>query len=537
MNGKNIKSYKLFGVILLHCISLFFAWHAQESVFFLFLAFIPVFYCLDNVPETYNNKLKLYIFSFLASFFWIYLTIYWIKPIHPISHFIICLLSASILFIPYVLAYYFRFAKKSSATVAQFVFISAWIIIELGHDLNLLGFPYLNLGHTLAAYSDLIQWYAWTGSIGGTLWILLINLGLYHLIKRIREVGARGAVKSLGISLFVTGLPIVLSFFLGQNSQKGEETSLNVICLHTSADVYNYKYDVEPDVLLEDYLTTTLTYMDTTKQNLVVWPENALTGDILLAKLDSGPIRKIEQKLCKLSNSVLISGAMVDEVVARPDSSRYLPNILYNKEEKFFFKRYNSALLVRSNGSTLMQTKKRLVPFGEKVPSHKIFSPFVSFLPNLANLNFSSRQDEYPVFSIVHDSIQTTPIICYGSVFSSHVADEILATKSNFMVVLMNEGWMKNEKAFSHFNWFSVCRAIENGRQLIKSSNEGMSSIINSNGEVEKHLIGAETGAIQGKIRINNDYTFYSIYHAAIHYGMLIICFGFILFHFIRSFK
>lgn len=529
----DLKPYSVFLFLLIHSVLLIMAWHSEHTVFFVFFAFISIFYYLDYPPEYYNEKVKLYIFSFLAVFFWIYFSINWIKPVNPIAHFILTFLDALVFSIPYFLAYYFRFWIKKSPAKAKIVFISAWVIIELCHDINLLGFPYLNLGHTLAAYPSIIQWYARTGSIGGTIWIMVINLNLYLLILLFTTNG-RTRLKKEGfcwpLILVFTVSPIILSFFLNTNSLIKTETTFNAISVHTSSDVYNYKYEVEPDILLENYLTLTLKHIDTTEHNLIVWPENALTGNIFFTKPDSSPIiKKIKRKLCNNPNNILISGAVVDEIVNSPDSNLYFPNILYNKDKQYFFKRYNAALFIRPNASTLIKTKKRLVPFGEKIPPQKIFSPLVSLLPNLANLNFSSRQDEYPVFSIQHNDIRTSPIICYGSAFSDYVAQEVLKTQSNFIVVILNEGWMKSDKAYNHFNWFSICRAIENQRQVIKSSNEGESAIINSSGETEKYVTGSDSGVIESKLYINNNYTFYTKFHSLINYGLLIIGLIFIL--------
>lgn len=525
--------YKAFVFLVAHSVLLVLAWHSQATVFLLFFAFIPIFYFFDNSPKSYNEKIKLYIFSYLAVFFWIYFTIHWIKPIDSKSHFFTTLITATLLYVPYLVAYYFRFSIKKSSAVSKIIFISVWVVIELCHDIDLIGFPYLNLGHTLAAYPALIQWYAWTGSIGGTIWVLLVNLSLYQLILLVNskeKMVWKNVVWSWLVYLSIILAPVIVSFLLTTTSPKNVETSFNVVCVHTSADVYDYKYEVEPEVLLEDYLELTLKYIDSNKENLIVWPENALTGDIFFNELDSSPIiRKIKQELCYTTNNLLISGAIVDEIVNTPDSGLYVPNILHDASDGYFFKRYNAALLISSFAPTLIKTKKRLVPYGEKIPHQKIFSPLVSLLPNLASLNFSSKQDKYPIFSNQDSDIRTSPIICYGSAFSDYVADEILKTKSNLIVVIMNEGWMKNEKAYNHFNWFSVCRAIENRRQLVKSSNEGISALINSNGEIEKSVTGIKADVLQGKLYTNDNYSFFTRHHSKIHYGLLTVGLIFIL--------
>ena len=533
-----LSHYKPFMLLLIHCILLILAWQSNTTSFLVFFAFIPVFYYLEHSPNEHNEKLKVYIFSFLAVFFWVYFTIYWVKPLSPEMHFVLTFLSSALLFIPYLLAFYIRFSMKRSSLVSILTFILVWIIIEIGHDLNLFLFPYLNLGHLLASYPALIQWYEWIGAIGGTIWIFLTGLSIYLLMSTIFK-NKRNRIRILDfihLAYFpmIVFIPALFSFYLKNEHSENDQTSYNAVCVHTNADVYAYKYIVEPDVLLNSYLKLTLSGIDTAQNNLIIWPENALTNEIYFSRLDSSfAIKKIKKEICSNSSNVLITGAIIREKVNKPDSNLYLPNILYDNVKACFYKHYNSALFIRSNGQTLIKTKKRLIPFGERIPPQKVFSHFVSLFPNLANLRFSSKNDNYPIFAVQHDSIRTNPIICYGSAFSNFVADELLKSQSNLLVLIMNEGWMKSTKAYNHFNWFAICRAIENQRQLIKSSNEGMSAIINSKGEIEKSIIGSTAGVLTGKVCINDDYSFYTKYHSFIQYGLLLIGGVFILFQFL----
>lgn len=453
-------------------------------------------------------------------------------------HFALTFLSSVLLYIPYLVSFYMRFTMKRSFLVSLLSFIFTWIIIEICHDLNLLLFPYLTLGHVLAGIPELIQWYECTGVIGGTVWIFLINSGIYLLassaVKNKNIADRIVKIKYLIFLLFIFVLPALTSLYLQSNQSNMNLTTYNAVSVHTNADVYHYKYEVEPEVLLDSYLKLTLSKLDTTKNNIVVWPENALTNELYLNSLDSSrAIVRLKDKLCNNSKNVLITGAIVKEKVERPDSNLYLPNILYDIETQSYFRHYNSALLIRGDSLTLIKTKKRLIPFSEKIPSQKIFSSLVSLFPNLADLRFSSMEDEYPVFTADNNNIRTDPVICYGSAFSSFVADETLNSRSNLLVFIMNEGWMKSVKAYNHFNWFAVCRSIENRRMLVKSSNEGMSAIINEKGEVEKSAIGSKADVLTNEIRINENYTFFTRYHTSIYMSLLIVGFLYIFSQFL----
>ena len=54
-----------------------------------------------------------------------------------------------------------------------------WISMEFLHLNWELAWPWLTLGNVFATFPDIVQWYEYTGVLGGTLWILILNLLLY----------------------------------------------------------------------------------------------------------------------------------------------------------------------------------------------------------------------------------------------------------------------------------------------------------------------------------------------------------------------
>ncbi|HML86425.1 MAG TPA: hypothetical protein PKE52_14820, partial [Bacteroidales bacterium] len=50
-----------------------------------------------------------------------------------------------------------------------------WIAFEWWHMNWDLSWPWLNLGNGFGAYPKMIQWYEFTGILGGSLWVLLVN--------------------------------------------------------------------------------------------------------------------------------------------------------------------------------------------------------------------------------------------------------------------------------------------------------------------------------------------------------------------------
>ena len=83
-----------------------------------------------------------------------------------------------------ILMMLFHWSKKRlPLRTAYIFFITLWIAFEKFHLEWDFSWPWLNLGNVFSEDVQWIQWYEFTGSFGGSLWILIINIGLYEVFK------------------------------------------------------------------------------------------------------------------------------------------------------------------------------------------------------------------------------------------------------------------------------------------------------------------------------------------------------------------
>ena len=61
----------------------------------------------------------------------------------------------------------------------------------------------VNLGNVFAEYISWVQWYEYTGTFGGTLWIWLVNIAVFKAILQFREFREKAIIyrSALKISL------------------------------------------------------------------------------------------------------------------------------------------------------------------------------------------------------------------------------------------------------------------------------------------------------------------------------------------------
>ena len=111
----------------------------------------------------------------------------------------------------------FRLARKKMQGVLPYIFLAAmWIAWERRYFDVDISWPWLTLGGAFAQSTRTVQWYEFTGTLGGSLWIWLSNLGIYGLLAAVSGGAwqrwndlARGCA-AVGIVLVIAG-PVVLS--------------------------------------------------------------------------------------------------------------------------------------------------------------------------------------------------------------------------------------------------------------------------------------------------------------------------------------
>ena len=112
---------------------------------------------------------------------------------------------------------------------------------------------WLNLGNVFSEKIKWIQWYEYTGTFGGSLWILILNVWIYEVIKSYHfkklDFGIR---KIIGPILFIM-IPIIFSIYLFRQI-KNQEDKLQVVIMQPNIDPYDAKYQLTNISSLENFI-------------------------------------------------------------------------------------------------------------------------------------------------------------------------------------------------------------------------------------------------------------------------------------------
>jgi apolipoprotein N-acyltransferase len=192
---------------------------------------------------------------------------------------------------------------------------------------------------------------------------------------------------------------------------------------------------------------------------------------------------------------------------------------------------YNS-LLVMNNDLNILQKyyKNKLVPFGEFLPFENV----------LSNLGFKKITQGYQSFSadnrrdiIRFNNYSFMPLICYEIIYSGQI--NYNEKNYDFILNISEDGWFGNSIGpYQHYS-HSIFRSIEEGKPVIRSSNNGISAFINSKGQVIEKILSTDKGFIEIQSFKKSDKTIFSSYGNKIFFYFLSIYISLIFFFKIRG--
>ena len=164
--------------------------------------------------------------------------------------------------------------------------------------------------------------------------------------------------------------------------------------------------------------------------------------------------------------------------------------------------------------------KIKLVPFGEFLPFEKFFKKIGLKKISYGYESFSAGNDRNLIF-LDDKNFNFIPLICYEIIYSGKI--NLKSDKTNFIINISEDGWFGNSIGpYQHFS-HSIFRAIEEGKNIIRASNNGISAYIDSNGIIIDKLESTHKGVIEISNYKNSKRTFFSKFGNKIFFYFILI--------------
>ena len=501
-----------------------FAWPASGGLApLIFFAWVPLLmanerYARSDRSERPKNFMP---YVFLALAVWNALTTWWL---FCVSESMGTKLFAAIgpnvgnvllMSIPLMLA---RVARRLGGRwLGAISFIMFWIGFERFHLDWDLSWPWLTLGNVFANDVAWIQWYEWTGHLGGSLWVLTVNLLLASTLLRWNT----GPVKwklLLGPTLLLF-VPLLGSLVYDHCINGAPARTMEVVLVQPNIDPYGGKFEIDPLVQLDGMLAQANTQI-TDSTTLVVLPETALQEDFDLENREgrlvrmglwendigaSESVHRIVVWLKAHPNTVVLSGMSPGRLYSatepHPVSARRLGN------SDLFYDVYNAAVLIDAQGRTAIYNKSKLVPGVELLPYEEVLAPLAIDLGGTSGS--LGRQEERSALPVA--GARVAPIICYESVYGDYVTGYV-RNGADMLVIMTNDGWWDDSPGHLQHLAFGRLRAIETRRAIARCANTGISCFIDERGRIRQPTEWWKPAVIRQQVGINEEVTFFARY-------------------------
>lgn len=463
-----------------------------------------------NREQSPKGGRKFFRYSYLALLIWNVTTTWWVINSTIIGGIFAMVANALLMYLP---LWAYRFTKKRAGEAwGYFGFVLYWMTFEHIHLNWDLSWPWLTLGNAFAMFPEWVQWYEYTGVFGGTLWVLLGNLGFYFAFFRSGALD-RGIFpwRSFTYCLLWIAIPIFFSYLRYFNyEEKGEPHE--IVVLQPNIDPFTEKFIGTENFIPFDEQVRRFMNMSaeeiTPQTDFLLWPETAIDRAFDEATMfDERIIRQVRDFRRQYEELSLLTGLTSYSIYRKEDAP---PSARY-REDIGHYDFYNTALFLSDAGVDTTYHKSKLVPGVEIMPYPQVFSFLSETLFNLGGTSGGFGQQEERTVFYNAEGVGAAPSICYESIYGDYMA-EFVRNGANYIFIITNDGWWGNTPGHrQHFHYASL-RAIETRRSIARCANTGISGFFNQRGDVLQRTEYWVPATVSGEIRANEELTFYARY-------------------------
>lgn len=497
-----MKAYQAILLSILSGLLFALSWPDRGFAPLAFVAFVPLLFVQQKLGK--SNKRGIFWYAWLTFLIWNALTTWWIWYSTSVGALLAIVLNS--LFVAVVfLVFHFTMKKVYANSGGMIALVFYWISWEYFHMNWDLTWSWLNLGNVFATYPKWIQWYEYTGTLGGSVWVIVVNILIFSTLKK-RNFKEGWLPGSLAIIAII--IPVLVSYNMYNNYTEVEKP-VEVVVVQPNSDPYNEQYDTDPLELVEKNIAQAESKI-TDSTDFVVFPESTLYDGyrgIWEDHLYTSPlIGRVDAFIKKHPRTSVVIGASSQLAIKKGEPMTNAARKFSNSESYYYS--YNSAFLIDSTGDIQIHHKSKLTPGVEILPSWGILKPIEKLALDLGGTVGTLGRDKHPVALESASGIIVSPIICYESIYGEFVAQSV-KQGAVLIFVITNDGWWGNTPGHrQHFD-YSILRAIETRRSIARAANTGISAYINQRGDVFQKTKYWEPAVLNATINTNSYLTYY----------------------------
>ena len=449
-----------------------------------------------------QKLLNNFLVGWLYGFGYFLSNLYWISNSLKFDENFEKLIFLSIILIPFLLSlfygsftYLLKFFNIKMNYSSILIFSLTMSIFEYLRGSIFGGFPWNLISFSLVNFISSLQILSFVGTYSlNLLAITFYTLPIIILFKIKKIEKFIILLSAISILLF--------NIYYGYNQIEKVENTLNKT-ISPSIKLISPKFDIQRFFIeepIEDKINELLEISyPFNKDIILIFPEGITT---------IGEINQLDSNFNKITNTLTDKSKIILGVTVDDGEKIFNSLAIFNKHFKLEDK-YN---------------KNKLVPFGEFLPFEKFLSRFGLKKITHGYKSFSSS-NERKILNV--DTISFLPLICYEIIFSGTLNKS--KNEYDFILNISEDGWFGNSigpvQHFSH----SIFRSIEEGKDVLRVANNGITAHISLTGIVNKKLNTTEKGSIEINSVSKAFPTLFSIYGNKIFFCLVFIYISLIL--------
>ena len=368
------------------------------------------------------------------------------------------------------------------------------------------GFPWNLIVYSFSKHIEILS----ITSIIGT---YSFNLFCISLFASTSFLILRDSKKEIIVCILFFIITLFFYFFGSQRLEKFNNIEVNNLdyklrAISANVSIDRFYKDTEPVSVITDLIE--ISSPQNNEKTIFIWPEG------ILPNISQDQLKEykflFENEFNE--NHLLVIG--INEI----------------KKEGQITKYYNSFTIYDHNLEILNSYNKvNLVPFGEFLPFEKLLSlgGLKTITNNYQSYSKGEKRDVIEVNKI-NFSVRLLPLICYEIIYTGNIFND---RDFDFIVNISEDGWFgQSIGPHQHFT-HSIYRAIESGKYVLRSSNNGITAIVNPLGVVEEQVDLNQSGFVDLFETKKIEPTIFSKYGNKI-FAIVILLYIFLIFSFNR---
>lgn len=350
---------------------------------------------------------------------------------------------------------------------------SLWGLMEWLRGWLFTGFPWLNPAYSqvdgpLAGYAPLLGVY-------GLNWVVAIMAGLLALLILHRHSPHRRSYLLAFLLIPLSGVGLQQ---IPWTEQIGSPLKVTLIQGNIAQDQKWLPGQLQNTLAIYSRLTA-----ENWDSDVIVWPEAALST--WYHNVESGYLHSLEKKAQETNTDMLIG----------------IPYYDFANKTKF------NSVLNLTDGERNFYHKHHLMPFGDYLPFEHYLRGLIQAF-NLPMSSFTHGGAFQAPLSVAGHNISMS--ICYEDVFG----EEIIRTLpvSSMLVNISNDSWWGDTHGPHQHMQISAMRALETGRPLLRATNNGVTAVVDYQGNITHSLPQFTTAALTAMVQPRRGATPYVIF-------------------------